>query len=79
MLLSPDISAARHADVLFVKNKPDGENDLATYCQRENITHIMFDTFSTALPIMQEIVSGNKSIQDFAEKATYIPSETTSG
>jgi hypothetical protein len=30
----------------------------------------MFDTFSTALPIVQEIVSGNKSIHDFAEKDT---------
>ena len=61
----PDISAAKHADVLFVKKTSHGDNDLSVYCERENIKHIMFDTFSAALPIVQEIVSGNKSIQDF--------------
>jgi len=65
-----DISAAMHADILFVKNKADGENDLATYCQRENIKHINFNTFATALPIVQAIVSGEKSIDDFAEKGS---------
>jgi 2,3-diketo-5-methylthio-1-phosphopentane phosphatase len=60
-----DISAAEHADVLFVKNKTDGENDLAAYCRRENITHVVFDTFSSALPMVEEIVLRNKSIQDF--------------
>lgn len=26
-----DLSAAQHADVLFAKDKPDGENDFAAY------------------------------------------------
>jgi len=30
--LSTDLSAAKHADLLFVKDKLDGENDLADYC-----------------------------------------------
>ncbi|KAJ7910282.1 HAD-like domain-containing protein [Mycena leptocephala] len=41
-----DMSAARHADVLFVKQKDDGENDLAAYCTREGIKHIIFRDFS---------------------------------
>ncbi|KAJ7254817.1 HAD-like domain-containing protein, partial [Mycena rebaudengoi] len=41
-----DMSAARHADVLFVKKKDDGENDLAAYCKREGIRHILFADFS---------------------------------
>ncbi|KAH7345297.1 HAD-like domain-containing protein [Rhizoctonia solani] len=38
-----DMSAAKHADVLFAKNdKPEGENDLAEYCKKEGIPHILF-------------------------------------
>jgi 2-hydroxy-3-keto-5-methylthiopentenyl-1-phosphate phosphatase len=41
--MRPDMSAAKHADVLFVKNdKPEGENDLAAYCVKEGIKHILF-------------------------------------
>ncbi|KAF9530291.1 HAD-like domain-containing protein [Crepidotus variabilis] len=60
-----DISAARYADVLFVKTKSDGENDLSVYCQRERIKHILFDDFSKALPIVQAIVAKQKSIDDY--------------
>ena len=59
-----DISAARHADLLFVKTKPNGENDLAAYCQRENIQHVMFSDFSQALPIVASVVQGAKSVSD---------------
>jgi len=53
-----DLSAARHADVLFVKQKAGGENDLAAFCRREGIPHIIFEDFNEALPIVQAIVSG---------------------
>ena len=57
-----DISAARHADLLFVKAKPDGENDLAAYCIREKITHVLFEDFSQVLPVVQSIVKGGKTV-----------------
>jgi len=55
-----DMSAAKHADVLFVKQKDDGENDLATYCTKLGIRHILFTDFSKALPIVQSVVKGEK-------------------
>ena len=69
-----DISAAKYADILFVKNKADGENDLAAYCTRENIRHILFENFSTALPVVQAIVSKEKSIDDFVGIQEGLPS-----
>ena len=53
-----DMSAARHADVLYVKQKPDGENDLAAYCTREGIPHILFEDFGHALRSVSAIVEG---------------------
>ena len=58
------MSAAKHADVLFVKQKGDGENDLATYCTRQGIRHILFSQFSEALPIVQSVVNGEKSADE---------------
>lgn len=63
-MISQDISAARHADVLFVKEKADGENDLSTYCKRENIKHLLFSDFSQAVPTIASIVTGEKTVQD---------------
>lgn len=51
-----------HADVLFVKQKGDGENDLATYCTRSGIRHILFTDFLNALPIVESIIKGEKSV-----------------
>ncbi|KAJ7268218.1 HAD-like domain-containing protein [Mycena haematopus] len=59
-----DMSAARHADVLFVKQKDDGENDLAAYCNREGIKHIIFHHFSEALKVVQSVVSGEKTPEE---------------
>lgn len=71
-----DMSAARHADVLFVKNdKPPGENDLAAYCEKEGIGHVLFRwvgcmhaywadlcrTFADALPVVRDVVEGRKT------------------
>ncbi|KAF8878470.1 HAD-like domain-containing protein [Gymnopilus junonius] len=59
-----DISAAKHADLLFVKTKDNGENDLATYCQREGIKHALFNHFSNALPAFESVVDGKKTIDE---------------
>ena len=64
MMVKSDISAAEHADVLFVKQKDDGENDLATYCTRLGIRHLLFTDFSKALPIVQSVVKGEKSVDE---------------
>lgn len=64
MFRSPDLSAAKHADVLFVKMKENGESDLAVYCEKEGIKHIKFRTFREALPIMQAVISGAISVEE---------------
>ncbi|KAF7300548.1 hypothetical protein HMN09_00939700 [Mycena chlorophos] len=63
-----DMSAARHADVLFVKQKGDGENDLAVYCTREGIPHIIFSDFSEALGVVKSVVSGEKTAREVLAK-----------
>ena len=64
MIFASDISAARWADVLFAKQKPNGENDLATYCTREGIKHLEISEFSQAIPILSSIVNGEKSVRE---------------
>ncbi|KAF9058370.1 HAD-like domain-containing protein [Rhodocollybia butyracea] len=59
-----DMSAAKHADVLFVKEKDYGENDLAAYCTKLGIKHILFSDFSKALPVVQDVVRGEKSVNE---------------
>lgn len=61
------MSAARHADVLFVKQKEDGENDLHEFCNREGIKHVLFQDFTSALPIVQAVVSGQKTKEQVLE------------
>ncbi|KAI0289241.1 HAD-like domain-containing protein [Multifurca ochricompacta] len=60
-----DMSAAKYADVLFVKDKLDGENDLAAYCTREKIPHVLFEEFSQALPAVRSIVEGTKTPKEW--------------
>jgi 2-hydroxy-3-keto-5-methylthiopentenyl-1-phosphate phosphatase len=52
------MSAAQHADVLFVKMKANGETDLATYCVKNEIKFIEFTEFSQAQAIVKRIVDG---------------------
>lgn len=59
-----DMSAAKHADVLFVKLKPDGDSDLAKYVVAENIPHVTFRNFSQALGVVRSVVSGEKSKEE---------------
>ncbi|KAJ7079298.1 HAD-like domain-containing protein [Mycena belliarum] len=65
-----DMSAARHADVLFVKQKDDGENDLAAYCTREGIPHIIFTDFVQALSVVKAVVSGEKTKDEVLARGT---------
>ena len=62
------MSAARHADVLFVKKKPGADNDLAAYCTREGIPHIIFHDFSQALEVVKSVVSGEKTPKEVLDK-----------
>lgn len=40
--LIPDLSAAKHADVLFAKEMANGDSDLMQYCKREAIPFVPF-------------------------------------
>ncbi|KAH9911934.1 HAD-like domain-containing protein [Epithele typhae] len=63
-----DMSAARHADVLFVKCKDGGDNDLAAYCRREGIPHILFADFSHARVVVADIVEGRTTAAEALAK-----------
>ncbi|VDB86985.1 unnamed protein product [Peniophora sp. CBMAI 1063] len=60
-----DLSAARHADMLFVKEKPGGENDLHRFCVKEGIKHVLFHDFKAALTAVESIVKGEKTAEDW--------------
>jgi hypothetical protein len=51
----------------FAKEKLNGENGLAVYCVRENIPHVFFADFSSALPIVRSIVEGEKMPKEWFE------------
>ncbi|KAF9059908.1 hypothetical protein BDP27DRAFT_1237774, partial [Rhodocollybia butyracea] len=59
-----DMSTAKHADGLFVKEKDYRENDLAAYCTKLGIKHILLSNFSKALPVVQDVVRGEKSVNE---------------
>lgn len=62
------MSAAKHADVLFVKIKPGPENDLHEYCKKEGIPHVLFPNFSQALADVKAIVTGEKTKEEVLAK-----------
>ena len=64
------MSAAKHADLLFVKQKEYGENDLSVYCTNNGIKHVLFSTFSDALPIVQSVVKGEKTVKEVLDSAS---------
>ena len=61
------MSAARHADVLFVKVKPGADNDLHAFCVNEGIPHITFENFHEVLPIVQKVIRGEMSVRQAQE------------
>ena len=58
------MSAAKHADVLFVKIKPNSDNDLAAYCTQQGIKHVRFKGFQDALILVQQVVEGLKTVEE---------------
>lgn len=53
-----DISAARHADVLFVRK----DRDLEFYCKREDIPYIPFETFAEIERVVTKLVDGKSKL-----------------
>lgn len=58
-----DLSAAAHADILFAKTKPNGENDLVEYCDEKGIKYVPFKDFDEALPVVRAVVQGDLSVE----------------
>nr|ODN86156.1 hypothetical protein L203_04274 [Cryptococcus depauperatus CBS 7841] len=58
-----DLSAAKHADLLFAKTMVNGHSDLQTFCEREKIPHVPFVDFTKVLEKVKEVVHG-KAIAD---------------
>jgi 2-hydroxy-3-keto-5-methylthiopentenyl-1-phosphate phosphatase len=54
-----DISAAKHADVLFARK----DRDLEFYCKRENIPFIPFDTFKQVEDVVRQLVDGKVKLE----------------
>lgn len=52
------MSAATHADVLFVKDKPD--NDLGRYCDRKGYPYKLFKDWTQIKANVQSIIAGEK-------------------
>lgn len=63
-----DMSAAKHADLLFVKSMANGDSDLAEYCKREGIPHVPFPDFNKVLERVQQVVNGEKKVQDILKE-----------
>lgn len=59
-----DLSAARSADVLFVKVKEGTGNDLAKHCTREQIRHRTFESFLEVKEVVQSVVEGKVKAED---------------
>lgn len=57
------MSAAAHADILFAKTKPNGENDLVEYCDEKGIKYVPFKDFDEALPVVRAVVQGELSVE----------------
>jgi 2-hydroxy-3-keto-5-methylthiopentenyl-1-phosphate phosphatase len=54
-----DISAARHADVLFARNG----RDLVTYCDRHKIPYIGFDSFEEVEKVVADLAEGRSKLE----------------
>lgn len=50
---STDMSAAKHADLLFTKLMANGDSDLMAYCKREGIPHVPFTDLYVLRPRSQ--------------------------
>lgn len=57
-----DMSAARHADVLFVKDKKD--NDLARYCDNNKIGYHLFKDWTVPKQMIQKFLNGEMTLDE---------------
>ena len=67
--LTPDLSAAKHADVLFAKEMANGDSDLMAYCKKETIPFVPFTDFTKVLEKVKEVVEGKKSPKEVLAEA----------
>jgi 2-hydroxy-3-keto-5-methylthiopentenyl-1-phosphate phosphatase len=61
------MSAAKHADLLFVRLKENGESDLATYCDQQGIKNIKFEEFSQTMGLVKAVVGGAMTVTEALE------------
>lgn len=67
--LSTDLSAAKHADVLFVKvTGIDEKDNLKKHCDKAGIPYVPFSDFHVAKAIVGQIIRGEKTKEDFLVK-----------
>ncbi|GAA5875568.1 hypothetical protein JCM1840_003263 [Sporobolomyces johnsonii] len=59
-----DLSAARAADLLFVKVIENHPNDLAVHCNREKIPYVPFARFEQVRDVVSSVVQGEKTIEE---------------
>lgn len=72
--LVPDLSAAQHADVLFVKvTGIDDKDNLKRHCDKTGIPYIPFRDFRVAKTIVGQIVRGEKTKDAFLVKPVVAP------
>lgn len=64
-----DLSAARHADLLFTKVSEGGNTDLLQFCLREDIPHVVFSHFDTVLEKVKLVVSGEKTTKQVIDES----------
>ncbi|PWO00659.1 hypothetical protein FA09DRAFT_327396 [Tilletiopsis washingtonensis] len=65
-----DMSAARHADVLFVKDKQD--NDLKTYVDKYKIPYTIFKDWGVIQDMVEKIVDGKIDIDSLRKPKGYM-------
>ncbi|PVG01335.1 hypothetical protein CPB86DRAFT_97953 [Serendipita vermifera] len=63
-----DMSAAKHADLLFCKVLETGESDLARYCDTHGVPYLKFHTFKEVLPVVKSVVLGEKKVEEVLGK-----------
>lgn len=66
--LVSDLSAARAADLLFVKVIPGHTNDLSVHCVREGIPFVAFEQFLQVKSTVEQVVLGHQSIDSILQQ-----------
>lgn len=67
-----DLSAARHADLLFTKVGESGTSDLLKYVQREGIPHVAVKCFGQILEDVQKVVVDGETPEKVIAEAKHL-------